>query len=252
MKRRTALLAVSVLSSACDPYTRTTVFQMRNPSEVEVQNIAAPSHRLPEGIDVVSAEVARTEVATNDNWSSELIVTATRRPNGAIITDWQTHLPLIDGERTTLVDGNGKLTIGGHVAIDTTTPLWLTIPVCGGLESRSVKGQLVGYEVTPGIPCNENHLTQFDLETPTSNVASIDHVSTNRYRALGILGVVTSTLLFEGLGAPLTLGDVGDTPSQTVALRSAGVGMMLTGALLDGLLFKVILAKNKDEVIYPK
>ncbi len=211
MKRCSALLTVTVLSSACDPYSRTTVFQTRNPSEVEVQNIAAPSH---------------------------------------LITDWQTHLPLIDGERTTLLDQNGKLTIGGHVAIDTTTPLWLTIPVSGGLESRSVKGQLVGYVVTPGIPCNENHLTQFDLRTPTSNLASIDHVSTNRYRALGILGVAASTLFFEGLGAPLTFGAADDTPAQTVALRTAGVAMMVTGVVLDGLLFKMIFAKNKDDVFY--
>ena len=87
-KRRCACLAVVMLSAACDPYTRTTVIQTKSAADVAVQDVDSPS-RIEANSTPSAAEVARTEVDTGRGGTSDLIVIATRRPGGEIVTEWQ-------------------------------------------------------------------------------------------------------------------------------------------------------------------
>jgi hypothetical protein len=251
-KWRHTALALVMLSAACDPYTRTTVIQVRSAADVAVQDVDSPS-RISANETPNSAEVARTEVDTGRG-TSDLIVIATRRPGGAIVTEWQTRLPLLNGERHMLVDPNGSTTLDGHVAIDT-TKADVTIPVCGTLQTRTVKGSLVGYDVVPGEPCERPHMNQINLETPKTNVESIHHVSTNDVRGLGIMGATMSTLIFGGIGTALTFAHFADQNGAlqppSLGQRVFGIGLMGLGASIDIALLPAIFAPDKDHKIYP-
>jgi hypothetical protein len=250
-KWRHATLVVGLVATACDPYTRSTVIQMRSAADVAVQDVDSPSRISPNDTPS-SAEVARTEVATGPGSTSDLIVIATRRPGGAIVTEWQTRLPLVNGERHVLVDATGAATLDGHQPIDT-TKADLVIPVCGTLRTRTVKSALVGYEVSPGDPCEQPHMNQINLETPRSNLQSIHYVSTNDSRGVSILVASVMTLAFGGLGAAFAFADLRDKDGniQGPGFRAVGVGLMAIGASIDIALLPSIFAPNKDEVVYP-
>jgi hypothetical protein len=254
-KKRRAFAALGLLVAGCDPYTRTTLIQTRSATDVAVQDVDSPS-RIPAGTDTTSAEVARTEVAVGPGSTSDLIVIATRKPTGEIVTEWQTRLPLINGERHTLLGAAGLAELSGHVPIDT-TPSNLTIPVCGTLQEQTVKGgRVVGYNVLPSQPCSEPHMTQINLETPKSNVESIHYVSTDNERGLAILGFAASTLLVGGLGTLITFAHVADSSGNlqppSVPQRIAGVAVMGLGLGIDLALLPAVFAPNKNEVVYPK
>ncbi|MEO7112955.1 MAG: hypothetical protein ABI183_21130 [Polyangiaceae bacterium] len=253
-KKRRAFAALGLLAAGCDPYTRTTVIQMRSAADVAVQDVDSPS-RVPVGLEPTSAEVARSEVLVGPGSTSDLIVIATRRPGGEIVTEWQTRLPLLNGERHTLLGAAGMATLRDHVAIDTSSPQ-ITIPVCGTLQAQAVKGRLIGYNVLATQPCNESHMTQINLETPMTNVESIHHVSTNDIRGLGILGLTMSTLILGGIGTLVTFAHFADKDGNlqqpTVGQRVAGIGFMGLGLGIDLALLPAVFAPNKDEVVYPK
>jgi hypothetical protein len=252
-KTRQALITLCALSAACDPYTRTTVIQTRSASDVAVQDVDSAS-RVPATNEPMSAEVARTEVETGPGSTSDLVVIASRRPGGAIVTEWQTRLPLLNGERHTLLDSSGTATLSGHLSIDTSAPL-ITVPVCGTLQAQAVKGRLVGYNVVPSQPCDESHMTQINFETPKSNIESIHHVSTDDERGLAIFGGTMSTLVFGGIGTLLTFAHFADQNGAlqppSVPQRITGIGIMALGAGIDIALLPAIFAPNKDDVVYP-
>jgi hypothetical protein len=250
-KWRSAALAAVTLTAACDPYTRTTVIQTRSAADVAVQDVDSPS-RIAADQTPNSAEVARTEVDTGRGGTSDLIVIATRRPGGAIVTEWQTRLPLLNGERHMLVDQTGETTLDGHVQIDT-TKADITIPVCGTLQTRTAKNVFIGYDVVPGQPCDESHMTQINLETPKSNLASIHYVSEDNFRGPSIFIATVSTLAFGGLGALLTFANLRDKDGnlQPPGFRALGVGFMAIGASIDVALIPAIFAPNKDEKVFP-
>jgi hypothetical protein len=253
-KKRRAFAALGLLVAGCDPYTRSTIVQMRSAADVAVQDVDSPS-RVPANLEPISAEVARTEVALAPGSTSDLIVIATRRPGGEIVTEWQTRLPLLNGERHTLLGAAGMATLSGHVPIDTSSSQ-ITIPVCGTLQAQAVKGRLVGYNVLPTQPCDESHMTQINLETPKTNVESIRYASTNDDRGLAIFGVTMSTLVFGGIGTLLTFAHFADSNGNlqppSIGQRITGIGLMGLGATIDIALLPAVFAPDKEEAVYPK
>jgi hypothetical protein len=254
-KKCRVFVVLGLLVAGCDPYTRTTVIHTRTATDVAVQDVDSPA-RIPASSEPVSAEVARTEVAVGPGSTSDLIVIATRRPSGEIVTEWQTRLPLLNGERHTLVDSAGSTVLTGHVAIDT-APSTITIPVCGTLQEQRGKGAvLYGYNVLPSQPCGESHMTQINLETPKSNLQSIHYVSTDHERGLAILGVAASTLIVGGLGTLLTFAHVADDSGNlqppSVPQRIAGVAVMGLAFGIDLALLPAVFAPNKDETVFPE
>jgi hypothetical protein len=253
-KSRRAFAALGLLVAGCDPYTRSTAIQMHSAADVAVQDVDSPS-RIPANLEPMSAEVARTEVALDPGSTSDLIVIATRRPGGEIVTEWQTRLPLLNGERHSLLGAAGLATLSGHVPIDTSQSQ-ITIPVCGTLQQSSVKGRLVGYNVLPTQPCTESHMTQINLETPKTNIESIRYVSTNDDRGLAIFGATMGTIVFGGIGTLLTFAHFADQNGAlqppSVPQRITGIGIMALGASIDIALLPAIFAPNKEEAVYTK
>lgn len=252
-KTRQGIVALCLLSVACDPYTETTVVKTRNAMQVGVQDADSESHVPPNWDQVLSAEVARTEVQTGPSSTSDLVVIASRRPGGGLVTEWQTRLPLLNGERHTLLDSSGVATLDGHITVDTTSE-HISIPVCGTLQQSSVKGRLVGYNVVPAQPCTESHMTQINLETPKSNLESVTQVSTNDVRGIAIFSGTMNTIIFGGLGSLLAFANLRDKDGnvQPAGVRGVGVGLLAIGAGIDIALIPAIFAPNKENVVYQK
>lgn len=248
---RRVVAAALAFVSACDPYTRSTVVTVRDPSSVAVED-ADSEARVPAGAPEASAEVARSEVLTGPGSTSDLIVTATRRPGGALVTEWQTRLPLINGERHTLVDATGRLTLDEHVAIDVSRPN-VTIPVCGTLAQRASRGVLVGYEVRAAWPCTSAHMTEIRAVTPIENVVSVEHVSRNDIRGLATFGMIMNTLALGGLGTILTFADLKDRDGHEAGAgpKVLGVGVLTLALGVDVALIPAVFGPNKDQVVYP-
>ena len=245
-----ALAALSVY--ACDPYTRTTVIEARDPGQVAVIDVDSPSRVEPGEAATEPVEVARTEVAVGPSSTSDLIVTATRRPGGGLVTEWQTRMPLVNGERHTLVDPTGRATLDEHIDIDTSREE-VTIPVCGVIGERYARNVLVGYEVRPAVPCASQHMTEIDLQTPRSNIAAIHHVSVNDKRGMAILGVVVATVIVGGVGSIFTFAEMKDKDGNDAGPvpKVIGVGLLSLAAGVDIALFPSVFAPNKDKVVYP-
>ncbi|MGH7284763.1 MAG: hypothetical protein ACRELY_24830 [Polyangiaceae bacterium] len=249
---RRALIAATLCVCACDPYTRTTVIQARDPGQVAVEDVDSPSRVAPGESATEPAEVARTEVAIGPSSTSDLLVTATRRPGGGLVTEWQTRLPLVNGERHTLVDANGTATLDEHIDIDTSHDD-VVIPVCGVIGERYARNVLVGYEVRPAVPCESQHMTQINLVTPKRNIEAIHHVSVNDNRAVAIVGVVIATVIVGGVGSIFTFADLKDKDGSDAGPvpKVIGVGLLSLAAGVDIALFPSVFAPNKDTVVFP-
>lgn len=244
-----ALVLATTLLGACDPYTETTVLKTRSAMDVAVQDIDSDSHVARNYIAPVPAEVARAKVTTDAESTSDLIVVATRRPNGEIVTEWQTRLPLVNGERHVLIDSSGETTLEGDIPIDTKNEQ-LTIPVCGTLVRHMHKTTLIGYDVHAATPCTGSHVTEMELQTPRSNLESVHRVSTNDSRVNGIAIAIVSTVLTGGIGTFVAFEPDRDGDAPSPAVHGVGFGLMAIGLGVDIALLPAIFAPDKDEVVY--
>lgn len=243
------LVAIAMLGTACDPYVRTTVVELRDPSDVHY----ATSLGRPIDPNRKPAVISDDDLRYQGNHISELIVTAQPAPDGTLKTAWQTDPDVFHEQRGVTFRPASTTVIDGHDAV-TMSPDTLSFPVCGTHQDSGVhrKGGTEHFGLALGPPYCNSRRTDFQINavTPMSNVESVRNVY-EADRGRTVMTALVVTMLAGGVASVLWLSPPGKSAQAAAdAKTGAGVVLAIGGAIDVGLVLSAIFARDHEEVIY--
>ena len=240
-------LLVGSLASACDPYVRTTVVELRDPSQVQY----ATTSGRPIAANGKPAVISDDDVRYQGNHISEMIVTGERAPDGTLKTAWRTD-PDLFHDTHALDFHPATMTVLPDQDSVAMTGDTLSYSVCGAHADSGIRfnGQ-EHFAVGLGSSCNSRR-NDFQIEavTPMSNVKSVRY-EYEADRSRPILTALAVSMLTTGI-ASILLVTPGDrsTDASAASKTEAGVVFALGGAIDLGLVLSAIFARDHEEVIY--
>ena len=243
------MILATAMSSACDPYLRTTAIEVSDPTQLRY---ATADGRAVAGPNEPSTTVADHDVRVHGNRFAELIVTAHSASDGTLVTAWRTDPDLMQGGKKLGTGTGGKLVVADHVPIAEAHDS-LSFPVCGRFDYLRSGRRGTGHAVTAvyvGTDCELPHDVELVASTPLGNVRDIRYESKNDL-GRNLLLVLATSIVTGAAGTTLLLARDHEGHPLSPTLRGLGVGALGVGAAVDlAVLIPAIFARDHEETVY--
>jgi hypothetical protein len=248
---RVLAAASAILASGCIITQTSSTVVVRDGAEV---TLAGAEGQLPPGREHADVVVQHGAFATESGARAHYTLHAVRSEDGSISFEWETHVPLLNGEDQLVLPASGSVEIADESVLrpEMLAQPTLKLQSCASLMPKHARTAFVGWRATEWEGCGRSLAVPFTVETPWSNVVSARQ-TVRPMRGVALGSIIVSTLVFGGLGGLfLALHCTNRVTGEDCSgpLHSVGWVFVGTGALIDLLLLPTLVAPERDTVTY--